>query len=556
MSHAGTSSWRLLLVLTALACSLALHLPSVTASRVPGAGSDDAADPALLVRTTTSSLPAGDRDVAEVGDIGGESAVMPVSGAEARGPGLRDTSITGAGALEAGAAAALAGQGVASDVAGGMEASLQLLRATGPVGQATALLLQLSGALATDYEVLDRTSYAPPQSPTRDERVASIIARYREGAFLIGLTGGALSLFPGGLLLSTAVESLGILAWHARMALDIAAAYGWDIRSGNDLFIVTMFLLSDSALGEPPTELTLTPSLHQITRAVARTLGITVSTALAVKLSTRLVVSFSRLLWNRSRTAILRAMARHTGAAVAERLFQTSTAGLAMLVSGLADQAITERVGVHLAIVARPWLVDLPLDGMPRLADREARDCFFATLGELVWSDGALSGREQRFFRALLDQPYHATPQGWFELDSAERRDHARALGARTPAQPGCITTHFGDLPTIPALNLLSQLHGAIHLEDGVAAAEQALYDDLRLQLTGPDELGRPRIEDYQVDFVERATRATLQPDGAEWIPEYATAIDRLAPEDMLPFLEEVSPVTEADFSCGLAGTC
>jgi hypothetical protein len=438
----------------------------------------------------------------------------------------------------------------------GMRESLRMLRDAGLGGSLYAAMMEMSGALDADYDVLDRDAMASLEGPSRRARVRDSIGRHRLVAGGVGTGTGLVSLIPiAGIPLSIPLEAAGIMAVHTRMALEISSLHGWDIREGANLYIVTMFLLSDDALDEVGGELAAAPSLPAVIRRLAADLGIPISTTMSVRLAGTITSYAASFLLRKARDAIVGEAAEQVVEGAAHQILGWATLGLSALVSGAVDYVVTDRLGRHVELVSRPWVVDLPVEGLAYLREPDARRCFASSLAAVLRADGQVEDREARYFAAFLEKPYYDGQGAWYELSRQERRELALALGPGADPDAGCLGRFKREEP-IDKLAILSHLYAGAGVTGSFSPAALRVYRGAADTLDGSGWFDGPAVEPHEIDYVERAAEIALDPGSSSWPPTYRDAVSELSIDDILTYLRNPGRDVMQDVECGLAGGC
>ncbi len=446
--------------------------------------------------------------------------------------------------------------GAADGYSEGVRESLQMLRDAGLGGRAYAATLELSGALDVEYEVLDRDAMTPPAGPSRRERVDDVIGRYRLVAGGIGTGSGLVSMIPvAGIPLSIPLEAAGIMSVHTRMTLEIASIHGWDIRDGANLYIATMFLLSDGDLSAVTDDLAAAPSLPAIIRRLGESLGVPVTTTMSVRMAGSVTSYATRYLLRKFREAIQGAAAEQAAEGVAHQILGWATMGLSALVSGAADYVVTDRLGRHVEVVSRPWVIDIPVEGLEYLGDAGARACFASALAAVLRADGQVDDLEARYFATFLDKPYYAGGGAWYELSEQERQDLSAELSPSAAPDASCLGQFDGEDP-IDKLTILSHLYAAAGVSGAFSPEALGVYRGAVDQLDGSGWFSGPSVKDYHIDYVEQAAEIALSPDAVDWPSSYQRDIEELEVDDMLAFLASPGADVLADVECALSGGC
>ena len=401
--------------------------------------------------------------------------------------------------------------GAAGDPA---SASLEKLKRSNAAGRVYGTLIQMSRAHRRDYEVIDRDNFRP-SGPSRDERVDRAIARRKTESGLVGIGSGLVSL-AGGTLLAVPAELAAVFSIHARLAFEIAGAHGWDIHAGDNLYVVSTLLLTDGELAGFDDELATVPSLPAMLRALGRDLGLPITSTLATSLTANAVAFAVRILARKAAEILGAAAAEQLGKAAAKQVLHWASLGLGVIASGAANYHVTGKVGEHVAVLTRPWLIDLPLEGTEYLDTPSRRACHARALGTIALADGRIAARERDMIDTLMAKPYYLGDGRWGRLTSSA----VSTLLAEFDAGGGldCVE-QFADLGSRRKLAILSHLYGMAVIDRQLDPREESAYRPARDVLDGDGWFDGPEINPLHLRFVERAVAraVTIEYDIFDW---------------------------------------
>lgn len=452
----------------------------------------------------------------------------------------------------------------------GMQQSLRMIRDSGAIGITLAQLYKMTGVLERDYELTNAINFGEfdavtgnviPRGISREQKVEQIIARYRSAAGWVGAGSGIVGLIPiAGVPISLGGEAIALFKLHVQMTFEIGAVYGWDVREGQNLNTMTSIVRTEGLLIELGDILISNAVVPIIAKKVASRFGVALSADLASKLARRSVTQlmhfFSRTAQEELAEAALKSGARGVG----RQLLGYATLGLAVLVSAGLDYVATDHLGRHVRIVAKSWLHDLLMEGTSYLADQAPRDCAMRALAGLAWDDGTIDEREKNLFIAFLAKPFNLNEETWFHLDSAEKRRQATMLAAFPDNDSledamECLQAEFEDTKPMHRISLLGHLHAMVQIDLNATPGQRAFYDEVRDGLDGSGWFDGEKIDKVQMDYIEDAIFATVNPNTVSVSEEFEKVTQSLVAADLLDFIAQPHAPTAADFECGFSGT-
>lgn len=460
-----------------------------------------------------------------------------------------------------------------------MQHSLELLYDSGLVGAAMVTVFRATGVLHRDYEVINAENFGEvldedgrirPFGLTREARVRRIIRKYTAASAAVGAGAGLVALVPiAGTVLSISAETFLQLKLQAQMAFEIGAVHGWDIREGDNLYLLSMLLLGDGLAGDS-TDVAIfisnfvVPTL--LTRLAGR-FGVTITRDLARTLATRsigLVVDFFRREAHQQLTeAALEGTVRGIGGTV----LGWATLGASVVVSAGFDAAVTYRRGQAMQMVSKRWLTDVTLEAGTYMADGEGRDCAFRAMAAMAWRDAEIAEEEKDLFVAFLAKPYALDEQTWVLLAPDEVVRQAQMVGAWAEADSltntrRCMERQFQGSSSDDRVSLLGHMYSMALIDGGSDSEELELYQEYRDGLDGSGWFDGAKIDEGELEYVERALNLTANPAIVvrELAEEHAELGDQLLPGDVFEFLEAPNPTIRGQFDegfdCGRAGGC
>ncbi|MBL4689156.1 MAG: hypothetical protein JKY37_31480 [Nannocystaceae bacterium] len=453
----------------------------------------------------------------------------------------------------------------------GMEESLRLLRDSGAMGIAIAEMYKMTGVLDRDYELVNAINFGEfdavtgnivPRGISREAKVEHVVGKYRKAAGWVGAGAGVVGLIPiAGIPLSISGETIALFKLHAQMSFEIASIYGWDLREGNNLFLMSMMFMTDGLIAEVGDVLASNVLVPIIAKRVAGKLGIELTTNMAAKIAGRSITDLLAFFSKRAQRQLAEAAIEAGVKGVGKQLLGWATLGLTVLVSAGLDYIATDALGRHVATVSKKWLHDLLLEGTSYLAKPAPRDCAMRALAAVAWDDGVVSEREQVLFMAFLAKPYNADEQSWFHLDSTEKVRQSKMLAEWKDNDSkddvkDCLQDEFEGSLDQHRMSLLAHVFSMVQIDQEQTGSEKAFYDDIRSGLDGSGWFDGEEIDEIKMDYIERAVFVTLNPNTIEVADDLREVTEALLVEDVLPFMLEPHAETQADFNCGFAGDC
>lgn len=453
----------------------------------------------------------------------------------------------------------------------GMEASLQLLRDSGAMGIAIAEMYKMTGVLDRDYELVNAINFGEfdsvtgniiPKGISRDAKVEQIVSKYSNAAGWVGAGSGLVGLIPiAGIPLSISGETIALFKLHAQMSFEIASVYGWDMREGNNLFLMSMMFMTDGLIAEVGDVLASNVLVPILAKKVAGKLGIELTSNMAAKVASRSIGSLTQFFSKKAQQQLAEAAIEAGAKGVGKQLLGWATLGLTVLVSAGLDYVATDFLGRHVATVSKKWLHDLLLEGTSYLSRQPARDCAMRAIAAVAWEDGTIDAREQNLFMAFLAKPYNADEQTWFHLDSNEKVRQSQML-ASWPEEDSqskvedCLEDEFQDTLDQHRISLLAHIYSMVQIDLRMTEGERKFYGDIRDGLDGSGWFDGEAIDEIKMDYVERALYVTLNPNTIDVSDDLRETTESLLVEDVLPFIAQPHEPTRVDFECGFSGHC
>ncbi|MGH1347174.1 MAG: hypothetical protein ACRBN8_36770 [Nannocystales bacterium] len=463
-----------------------------------------------------------------------------------------------------------------SDVVGitpDMQRSLQLMHDSGVIGAAMVTMYKATGILEKNYEVInaenfgeviDAEGHIRPAGMTRDAKAKYIVRRYVAASAAVGAGAGVVALVPvAGTALSITGETFLLLKLHAQMTFELAAVYGWDIREGDNLYLMSMMLMGEGLATEAADVIISNLLVPLLAKRLAARFGVTLGEQVARNVANRsiglLVNLFSRKAQEQIATAALEGTARGIG----QTILGWATLGAAVLVSAAVDAAVTWHLGNSVQVMSKRWLSDLMFEGSTYLSDNAARDCAFRGLAAMAWRDGEVSDEEKNLLVAFLAKPYALDEQTWFHLNEDEVERQAGMVASWTTADTlsdtrSCLEEEFQGASSAHRISLLGHVYSMMLIDGLTADPEEELYATYRDGLDGSGWFDGDEIDYTELSYVERSLFLTANPGIVvrEMAPEHQELADQVLTEDVFEFLASPNPAIRAQFDCGFDGDC
>jgi hypothetical protein len=453
----------------------------------------------------------------------------------------------------------------------GMQESLDMLRQSGPLGELLIGMFRISGVLEHDYRVMNAIQFGEydhetgeivPSGLSREAKVEDIISRYTRAAAKVGAGAGLVGSIPvAGQFVAIPGELFHIWRLHARMAFQIAAVYGWDLRRDRELYEISSMLLVKGSLKEAGQTFVSFMVVPAVLKAIApRFGGFQISQAVLRKVAFRpLQLLIDNLLRRKGREYLIHAATSKSVRSLAGQLLPIVGAAINMSIGATTNWLLTRKMGDHIHTLARRWLIDLMHEGTTYLSDRTARDCAFRGLAAIAAADGEIDDREIGLFIAFLAKPYALDDRRSFTLGSKERIEQSRMLASWNDQEDplDCLRDAFEDSKPQHRVALLTHFYSMMVVDLDESAAERRLYRSFVTELEGGGFFGRDRIDEAQLEYAERAIFATLNPTvDVDDDDDLRELVESITPEDTLEFLANPDPDALRDFECGFFSIC
>lgn len=463
-----------------------------------------------------------------------------------------------------------------SDVEGltpDMQRSLQLMYDSGVIGAAMVTMYRATNVLDHDYEVINAENFGEvidedgrirPSGLTREAKTRHIIRKYTAAAAAVGAGAGVVSLVPiAGTALSITAETFLLLKLHAQMAFEIGAVYGWDIREGDNLYLLSMLLMGEGLATEAADIVISNMLVPMVSKRIARRFGVTLGAEIAENLANRSIALLVSFFSRKAQEEIAEAALEGTARSIGRTILGWATLGAAVLVSAGLDAAATWHLGQSVQTMSKQWLTDVMLEAGTYMADPPHRDCVFRGMAAMAWRDGEVSEEEKNLFVAFLAKPYALDEQTWFVLQEDEVVRQGAMVAAWTEADSlantqQCMEDEFQGSTSADRVSLLGHFYSMMLIDGLSDSREQETYNAYRAGLDGDGWFDGDEIDYQQLEYVERALFLTANPGIVveESAPEHAELAEQLLTPDVFEFLASPNPTIRGQFDCGFDGGC
>ena len=454
----------------------------------------------------------------------------------------------------------------------GQKHSLQLLYDSGAIGATMATVLKMTGTLTKDYDLINADNFGEllpdgrvePSGLSREAKVNHIINKYITASALLGAGSGVVALIPiAGTGVSIAAETVFLLKMHLSMTFEIASVYGWDIREGDNLYLISSMMMVEGLSTEAADIFVTNYLVPRLLRRVATKFGVQLGTDLASKLAQRSITQLLQIFSRKAQEQLAETALKGTAKGVGKTILGWATLGVAIIISAAADAASTWALGRRIESLSKGWMQDLMLEGSSYLARPENRDCAFRGMAAVAWADGEVSENEKLMFTAFLAKPYNADEQTWFHLADDEIHRQA-AMVANWQEQDSasdtqrCLERRFESSDDEHRISLLGHMYSMMQADGTQNPAEMSLYEDFREGLDGDGWFDGSAISNSQMDYVERTIYLTANPGIVleSVSDEYREVAEGMFTKDMMEFLAEPNQATLDKFNCGFDGDC
>ena len=347
------------------------------------------------------------------------------------------------------------------------------------------------------------------------------------------------------------------------MAFEIGAVYGWDIREGDNLYLLSMLLMGEGLATEAADIVISNMLVPMVSKRIARRFGVTLGAEIAENLANRSIALLVSFFSRKAQEEIAEAALEGTARSIGRTILGWATLGAAVLVSAGLDAAATWHLGQSVQTMSKQWLTDVMLEAGTYMADPPHRDCVFRGMAAMAWRDGEVSEEEKNLFVAFLAKPYALDEQTWFVLQEDEVVRQGAMVASWTEADSladtqACMEDEFQGSTSADRVSLLGHFYSMM-LIDGVSdSREQETYEAYRAGLDGDGWFDGDEIDYQQLEYVERALFLTANPGIVveESAPEHAELAEQLLTPDVFEFLASPNQTIRAQFDCGFDGGC
>jgi hypothetical protein len=442
--------------------------------------------------------------------------------------------------------------GSATGLTAGMLESLRVLKENGALGQAYAFLLQHTGVLEQDYDVLDEEF---PFSEPMEDRAEKLVERARWASARLNLVTNLESLIPFvGIAISVPHDVISNFRIRARLVFELGALYGLDIRQGNNLLVATQLLLS--AIELPETRI-MVASAMALPLVVATAMHVTKATLPRRVLRTLTLRALSNALAHlsyRGKDILARAVLRASARGVGRQVLGYATLGVSIIANVALATAATSRIGTHAHVLSRPWGSSSLQVGSSILNQTDAALCTARFLGQLARFDGGASPEQIAFLAGHFRRPTYIDGV-WFPPVRDARTQAMEQL--RHDGDDGCAEAHLATLPVSSRRTLVGWFATLVAIDGNITLEERSALDEVLLRLDGSDTFGdgiRLREDDTQAIVAHIETLFSDHDLSALGLD--TGSIASFERTRLVWGLDTVSEPDIRDVSCALHGIC
>jgi len=433
--------------------------------------------------------------------------------------------------------------------------SLRELRGSGAFGFAYALLIEHTGVLDIDVNVWDEEF---PFSEPREQRISRIIDRYTNLATRDEILVNLESLIPyAGIPLSIAHGAIAHFRHRLRMTIEIAAAYGIDIREGQNLLLVTGAVMSTLEIPELRGLFGGVFALPVLAKIVVRLGGVLDPRALLRRLSRHMINALLGRLSRKGAELVARATARRVGVGASRQILGYATLGLTMIADVVLTRAVTHGVGEHVDAMIRPWGSGMLTENGSVAADLEGAQCVAEMLGTAMSIDGEIEESEWQLLAAHLSRSIW-TEGRWRPLaDTATyaMQADAAARGAGRSWLGDCLEDRYWGEPRGDRMAVLSWLLTMFAVDGHLVPRELDAWEDAVDTLRGEGWFGDgDEIEELHLAAMRARIETTLVSADHLLDPGDAGALDELTPADVISGYSDADPAAATALRCAFDG--
>ncbi len=433
--------------------------------------------------------------------------------------------------------------------------SLATLRDSGPFGYVYALMMEHTGVLDMDVEVWNEEF---PFSEPREDRVSRIIDRYVGQVTRTEILVNLESLIPyAGIPLSVSHGLIANFRIRIRMAIEIAAAYGIDIREGQNLLLVTGAVLSAMDIPELRGLFGGIFALPALAKIAVRVGGLLDPRAVLRRLVRRMVDRLVQRLVREGASLAARATGRAVAVGTGRQVLGYATLGLTMVADVVLTRTVTRGVGEHVDATIRPWGEGMLTENGAIVADQEGALCVARMMGAAALADGEITDAERHLIAAHMSRSVWDGGGFWPLAYSVGYASQAAAIadGVREGSFEGCLEDRYYGIERGDRMAVLSWLLTLFAVDGEISAAEDERFASAVDLLRGDHWFGDgDAIEDAHLASMRARIETSLisadpllDDDARELLPD-------LGPADVITGWGDVDPRAEAALGCALEG--
>ncbi len=434
-------------------------------------------------------------------------------------------------------------------------ASLALLRDSGPFGYVYALMMEHTGVLDVDVELWDEEF---PFSEPREARISRIIDRYVGRTTRDEIIVNLESLIPyAGIPLSVSHGVIANFRHRIRMAIEIAAAYGIDIREGQNLLLVTGAVLSAMEIPELRGLFGGIFALPALAKIAVRVGGLLDPRAVLRRLFRRMIDSLVRVLVREGASLAARATGRAVAIGTTRQVLGYATLGLTMVADVMLTRAATRGVGQHVDATIRPWGEGILTEDGAIVADDEGALCVARMMGAAAAVDGVVSDGERQLVAAHMSRSVwdggSFSPLVYRVGYPAQAR--AVGVGVRTGSFASCLGDRYHGVERRDRMAVLSWLLTVFAVDGRISEAEDATFENAVELLRGDGWFGDgDAIEDAHLTSMRARIETSLISADHLLDDEARALMPELGPSDVITGYDDADPRAMAALSCAIDG--
>ena len=434
----------------------------------------------------------------------------------------------------------------------GMQESLRILKESGVVGHAYALLMAHTGVLDEMYHVGD---LAWPAASPIDDQIDALMAEARWATVRLNTLTNLENLIPFvGIAVSIPHSVIANFRIRARLVFRLMALYGVDIRSGQNLLLASQVLLSALDVFETRLLLGATMAIPIVTGVVVHLTG----AVLPQQVFTRyLVLSLRQMLSKLGRlgeSVVGRALARAGAEAAGKQVLGYATLGASIIADVTLATIATSRVGTHADMLTRPWLPWSLRYGNKTFHDEDIRTCLFRVFGQISMSDGQLHDQETLYLAGQLERLIYREAT-WTRLDDYDQQVAIAALSSRDSSD--CIAQTLSRAGAQERRAIIGLVATLVYVDGAAAPTETSGLEQLIEMLMGDALLGDgTALRRVDIESMLAQIEASVTSDDVMAMIFEAGEADGFGGANLILGLERVDELTRDRVRCALGDDC